>query len=517
MPGTIGHDDMIQRRGFGHGHHGNDNRDMSLSDPQEYQHIASILSIVTAGITVLGAVAIMIRALQTPGVCIGPRTRKQQSSDTEGAKLKGAGSEKDGDTASGAKRLRRQLCIALLFSDACVAISWLAPAAMDLKDQPLHGDQCQMPGLTLATALWWQYGFSLAIAVSTFLALRYPLSSAKRWQERKVGIIICVILALGIVQALVWKQAHGYTNWGQFCYYGSPRSRIAEAMQFLPRLFSSFLIAVIYIVLVHFLRRPDLTARYTSPSPPPPRRPRGASADTLCGSDRHLSTDKDTTDDIPPWEKMVLPDFGRMADEEKVKSPPLGSRSRLATPDRAWLKSNRLGRHERYASSSSDTTLTPSVRPSTAIAVRLDFSPKSPLTSTFGSSAVATTLKRHLRPSTAPSTTRAAATPPLLAPVPIQPTLSLPISIERELSCGSFASESGGREVASFRGMMFGSASGDSEAGDRPRTPPPIDATGMVESRASVLNRRTWKVLIWFPLTVSCHRLVTCCQTDIAR
>ena len=289
-------------RGFGHEHHSIDGSGQpgSMSAMDEYQHIASILSIVITGIVLIGVVCIIIRTL------LALRPFQGSQHDTEDLE----------EEVGGAKRTRAKLVIALLVSDAWVGISWLAPAAMDLKDQPLQGDQCRIPGSTLATALWWQYGFSVAIAISTYLALRHPLSRMKDWQERKVGLVICGVVLFGFLQAVMWEQLHGFTNWGQFCYYGVPHSRLAEAMQFVPRLLSSFVIAIIYAVLVRFLRRPDLTAR-CSPSPQL-RSNRFNSAETLCEwSDLGpvAVTTKDG-DDRPPWEKIHLPDFSRLTDED---------------------------------------------------------------------------------------------------------------------------------------------------------------------------------------------------------
>lgn len=34
-------------------------------------------------------------------------------------------------------------------------ISWLGPAAMGLKGDPLRGSECQAPGVIFASALWW--------------------------------------------------------------------------------------------------------------------------------------------------------------------------------------------------------------------------------------------------------------------------------------------------------------------------------------------------------------------------
>lgn len=475
-------------RGFGHEHHSTSGTDPSISGTEEYQHVASILSIVITGTVLLGVVCIIIRTL----LALRPFKGSQQDS------------EDNEEEVGGAKRTRAKLCIALLVSDAWVGISWLAPAAMDLKDEPLQGNQCQIPGTTLATALWWQYGFSVAIAVSTYLALRHPLSRLKDWQERKVGLIICGVVLLGSIQAIMWQQLHGYTNWGQFCYYGSPHSRLAEAMQFLPRLLSSFTIAIIYAVLVRFLRRPTLTARCI-PSPQL-RSNRSNSAETLCEwNDLGPAAQFKDGDDRPPWEKIHLPDFSRLADEDaekdKEKTPIRGIKARLGTPDRTWLKGSSFPRHGRTASNVSEATLVASPRPLSTPAGSL----RSMMVNDRLSPPTRPQIRRS-RPSTAPSN--------FPSPSPLEPafvsmkaTLSLPIEIERDMSRGNSLaiSDDSREEISSFRGMLMApSPDSDSLTLRRPSTPA-LDDQGIMESRADVLNKQTWKLLIWYPLTVSRH------------
>lgn len=431
-------------------------------------------------ITVLGMIHIVTRNALTI-------VRGSRVSDEE---------QQSSSTTSGAKRTRAKLCIALLCADGWIGISWIAPAAMDLRDHPLKGSQCQAPGTTLAAGLWWQYGFSIAIALSSFLALRHPLSVVKRWQEQRVCIVICVLLAVGIGQAILWGQFHGYTNWGQFCYYGSPRSRSAEIMQFLPRLLSSFAITIIYASLVQFLRKPDITTQCS----PAPRVGKSSSCETLCDPTqipvKKERVDKD--EGIPEWEKMVLPDYSKLIEDEESKSPTQRIISRLSTPERAWLKGSRFTHHDPSFSSVSDDTLISSSRPASAISDIV-----SPPTGGLPNVGPARAARPFTAPSTMPFGHKA-------LPEPIQPSPSLPLAIEVVSRRSSISTNDSSGEVASFSGML---ARHLDDAGpvapmSRPSTPV-VDKQGRIESRADVLSKRTWKLLIWFPLTVSRHSSLT--------
>lgn len=163
-------------RGFGSDHHPKSGYNHEIS--AAYQHITSIISIFIAAITILGTVAVVYGKVLS--FCRGWKAVEDGDEHEHG----------------GAKKTRTKLCIALLCADACIAISWLVPAITDLQDRPFHDDQCQAPGIALATGLRWQYGSSIAIALSTYLALRHPLSLTKRWQEQNVGLIICASRAV---------------------------------------------------------------------------------------------------------------------------------------------------------------------------------------------------------------------------------------------------------------------------------------------------------------------------------
>ena len=423
--------------------------------------------------------------------------------------------------------MRGMLLIGLLIADVWVGISWLAPAVMGLRDRPLRGNQCQAPGFTLATALWWQYGFSIAIASSTYFAVRHPLSTIKRLQEKYTTSIICLIIGTGLLQAVLWDRLHGYTDWGQFCYYGSPRSRISEIMQFIPRLLSSFVIAIVYAYLIRFLCRPDLAAQYSAPVPVPVFSsgpvPNNQSAITLCGDgggDGKV---------IPPWEKMVLPDFSRLLgdDTEKLEMKKLGhgspsprmrgltmskhfrsisANSQLTIPDKAWLGHARTSSVVSQATLVSETTLVPSplLTPITLTfphghaygdSLHPDTRSRSPSIITL--EPPRPTLVRS-RPSTAPAP-RVTPTAPLM-----QATLSLPVTIERRMSRSSTVTAGTANDISSFRGMLCDPSSSAETGSISSRSPTPVvDDQGRHESMASMRNRRTWQLLMWFPMTVS--------------
>lgn len=502
---------------YGRGFENNDtkgNSTYAMTGANQYEDIASILSIVITGLTVAGAIFIVTRTVK---VIRGSRIPKT-STKTHGKKRQ---SEKKIDHqeeghVGGAKKMRGMLLIGLLIADVWVGISWLAPAVMGLRDRPLRGNQCQAPGFTLATALWWQYGFSIAIASSTYFAVRHPLSTIKRLQEKYTTAIICLIVVTGLLQALLWDRLHGYTDWGQFCYYGSPRSRISEIMQFLPRLISSFVIAIVYAYLIRFLCRPDLAAQYSVPIPVT----HNQSAITLCG---------DTGGDgqaIPPWEKMVLPDFSRLLgdDQDKLEMKKLGhgsprmrgltmskhfrsasANSQLTIPDKAWLGHDRSPSVVSQITLVSETTLVPSPLLSPLASPRpLGYSDSLHAENTRSRSPSIMTLEPprptlvRARPSTAPAP-RITPTAPLM-----QATLSLPVTIERRMSRSSTVTAGTANDISSFRGMLCDPSSSAETGSVCSRSPTPVvDDQGRIESMASVRNRRTWQLLMWFPMTVS--------------
>jgi hypothetical protein len=505
----------VYLRGFGadHGSIGGSTTH-SMTGEEQYEHIASILSIIITGLTVVGAIFICTRTVK-----IIRKSRRSKSKSHGKRKGTRTADESEEEDVGGAKRMRGMLLIGLLIADVWVGISWLAPAVMGLRDRPLRGDQCQAPGFTLATALWWQYGFSIAIASSTYFAVRHPLSSIKRLQEKYTTAIICLIVGTGLLQALLWDRLHGYTDWGQFCYYGSPRSRISEIMQFLPRLLSSFVIAIVYAYLIRFLCRPDLTAQYCAPAPVP----NNSSAITLCGDAGGDGKGKD----IPPWEKMVLPDFSRLLGDEQDKlemkkvghgSPRMkglamskhfrsvSAGSQLTIPDKAWLGHARTSSIVSEVTLVSETTLVPSPSPRLALfpyPSNTYGDSLHPDTNRSRSPSIMTlepprpTLVRS-RPSTAPAP-RVTPAAPLM-----QATLSLPVTIERRMSRSSTVTAGTANDISSFRGMLCDPSS-SAETGSlcsRSATPA-IDDQGRIESMASVRSRRTWQLLMWFPMTVS--------------
>jgi hypothetical protein len=505
-------------RGFGTNHEGSGS-DHALTAEEQYEHIASILSIVITGVTVIGAIWIVTRTVK---VLIDCRTRRKRN-----ARNKTSSSTEDSDDeVGGAKRTRALLLTGLLVADVWVGISWLAPAVMGLRDQPLRGNQCQAPGFTLATALWWQYGFSIAIAMSTFFAVRHPLSTIKRLQEQYVKGIICLVIITGLIQALLWDRLHGYTDWRQFCYYGSPRSRISEIMQFLPRLLSSFAIAIIYAFLIRFLCRPDLAAPYSAPLPVSNHNQnQNPSSITLCGDESNGKVN------IPPWEKLVLPDYSKLLNDDQGKmekltgSPKLrgmamsrhlrsfSNGSALTIPDKAWLRHTRTASAVSEFTIVSDTTLVPSSHAS-----RSGSGSPSPTSSRFGDSlhpdtnlnrsrspSIVTILEPPVRPALARSRPSTAPAPRVTPSAPLmQATLSLPVTIERRMSRSSTVTAGTANDISSFRGMLCDPSSSAETGTMCSRSPTPtIDDQGRMESMASVRNRRTWQLLMWFPLTVS--------------
>lgn len=174
---------------------------------------------------------------------------------------------------------------------------------MIFRDLTLAGPQCNASGLTLALGLWWQYAFSILVALTTYLSLRHPLSRLKRLIDSYPLPLVILVLAIGISQAVVWHLKHGYEGGHGFCFYGRPAELGSELMQFLPRLLTSLAITAIYIPLIGFLRRPDSGAAYLGTATggrsrePTPNR-------SFDDGERGIGEE-----DIPPWEKLSFPTY----------------------------------------------------------------------------------------------------------------------------------------------------------------------------------------------------------------
>lgn len=174
------------------------------------------------------------------------------------------------------------------------------------------------------------------------------------------------------------------------------------------RLICSFSVSLIYAILIHFLRRPDLLDLYAPPPSPCP-----SSTSMFSISHRHshshlrnVSKDmasmhnaaREKEREKAPWERLTIPDFSKLlatphVDEKSGPShflhphPPVqpqpfwqchsqeqsqssGASVQPELPERVWLAGDRWDvgklRHTRTASSASDRTLifTPSMRSS---------------------------------------------------------------------------------------------------------------------------------------------------------
>ena len=330
---------------------------------------------------------------------------------------------------------------------------------------------------------------------------------------------------------------------------GPPTSKSAELFQFIPRyaprpsrsyvichspkiatdcrLLSSLAITTIYIPLIHFLRRPNLSALYLSPRP----------ASLASARSSH---------DIPPWERLSFPNFTGLGlsgldspHGSDIKLLPAGhSRSSISLaspfypvplpllipekPCAAYLGENRYvpahsGRMDRSRGSTmSGSTLVPSLRVhiidvSGDLGRKASFSHastrsgRSARSGMTGLSGIRGSLRSKSRsPSPSP---RRDDPPPLVCVCDVEPSFQPSIASE-ESGPASPASlhpsvhrDIDVRDDASFRGMLDfvpcqlhpwqgGTA-------ERPSTP-------TRESMASFMNRRTSSLLIWFPLTVSC-------------
>ncbi|ORX36891.1 hypothetical protein BD324DRAFT_476410 [Kockovaella imperatae] len=307
----------------------------SVGPPAKGMHIAAIVSLILTLFIFVGASTCVFRTSLSLNKLL--QRHRGHPEESEGRK-------------GGARKLRKMLVIGLLLSDCMIAVGSFWPAVTVLAHKSLGGSECDLPGFLLASALWWwvegiqmkatdtltirQYGFSLTIAVTTYVALRHPLSLAKDLAERGATPIVAMIIVVGGVQAITWRVVNGFHAWRDTCYYAPPSFVSAELIQFLPRLITSLVITMIYIPLIHFLRRPDMTSLYLSPRP----------ASTL----PHPPTIDDPTPpgQTPPWEKLTFPTFhleDSSKDSSGILGPGLGfanaflpskSRSRPSTPQK---------------------------------------------------------------------------------------------------------------------------------------------------------------------------------------
>lgn len=243
----------------------------------------------------------------------------------------------------------------------------------------------------------------------------------------------------------------------------------------------SLLVALIYLPLIHFLRRPDLSALYLSPRP-----------NSLLG----LYDTTSPQPDIPPWERLSFPNFAAFG---LISEHDIGSRSMAL-------------------SKSSGATTMGSLIP---LSLAVPFIPLTPPASVHLSDGPKCSSHSMERASMQSDATLV--TPSLQITIhdsiDRQPSISSlrPFgSSHSQVRKGRLATPTGcmcdetpkdldsetGKDFASFRGMLDyvpcprHSASGGGESGnDRSSTP-------AKESLASFMKRRTSSLLLWFPLTV---------------
>jgi len=285
---------------------------------------------------------------------------------------------------------------------------------------------------------------------------------------------------------------------------------------------------MIYVPLIHFLRRPDLSALYLSPGP------------------ASLSPAKESSHDIPPWERLSFPNFAGLGlsvldehsnSESKLLSAGMSESSVSlaepfypvpvplsvpARPSPAYLgdhkyPTNHSDRMDRgRGSTMSGSTLVPSLKVHiigtggdiqrkgsfSHASTRSGRSARSGM-SLSKSSIRMSLLARSRSPSPGPDRS-----PPLVCVCDVQPRVppsgggeesgpSSPANLHPSMNLPPDADV---RDDASFRGMLDYVPCNLHQwegglSGERPSTP-------TRESMASFMNRRTSCLLIWFPFTV---------------
>jgi hypothetical protein len=270
-----------------------------------------------------------------------------------------------------------------------------------------------------------------------------------------------------------------------------------------------------YIPLIHFLHRPDLSSSFYAPSPKP-------SLSIL-----PLSTSE--SESIPPWERLSIPDLNTFEKGSSVGMglgyPAFGSGGvgslevtigarvgggGFVMPEEAIGMCE--GGHKAVGHRGSHVSEMTLVHPSEGKEQEVDdlkeeqhhdnpCDPKIADTElpepakiedsdTLPPSIIAHPKKARLRPSTASSTV----------------TFSLPPSHQDQANDNQNENENDvDPDISSFRGMLDYPISSASSFRTIPYSRP-VTPECPAESMATSMNRRTSRLLCWFPLTVSCGR-----------
>ncbi|WWC68056.1 uncharacterized protein I206_101975 [Kwoniella pini CBS 10737] len=156
---------------------------------------------------------------------------------------------------------RTRIVQALIVSDFLLGIIGLVSSCLLLQgngERMAHGSvSCDGLGLLLTTILWTEHGWTLILAVATFMILIYPLHWFTLWMEQRWYYLWAVVWVISIAVGVMGYELYGFYPSAGTCFYGANAGLYSELMQFIPRCVVCIVITVLYARLYIFLKRPD--------------------------------------------------------------------------------------------------------------------------------------------------------------------------------------------------------------------------------------------------------------------
>ncbi|WVW78340.1 hypothetical protein I302_100294 [Kwoniella bestiolae CBS 10118] len=156
---------------------------------------------------------------------------------------------------------RTRIVQALIVSDFLLGIVGLISSCIFLSGDGsalAHGTpSCDGLGLLLTAILWTEHGWTLILAVATFMILIYPLHWFTLWMEQRWYYLWAFVWIISIAIGVMGYELYGFYPSGGTCFYGANAGLYSELMQFIPRCVVCIGITVLYARLYVFLKRPD--------------------------------------------------------------------------------------------------------------------------------------------------------------------------------------------------------------------------------------------------------------------
>ncbi|WWC59593.1 uncharacterized protein I303_102150 [Kwoniella dejecticola CBS 10117] len=156
---------------------------------------------------------------------------------------------------------RTRIVQALIVSDFLLGVVGLISSCLFLQgngELMAHGSMaCDGLGLLLTTILWTEHGWTLILAVATFMILIYPLHWFTLWIEHRWYYLWAIVWVFSIAIGVIGYEVYGFYPSGGTCFYGANAGLYSELMQFIPRCVVCIAITALYAKLYVFLKRPD--------------------------------------------------------------------------------------------------------------------------------------------------------------------------------------------------------------------------------------------------------------------